>query len=67
MLHCDVIFTGLTYEMLFWAIKEKPRGSWSGDKGTKKCFQKDRASRPYVSRAGRRCSLWKTKQSDKYK
>ena len=30
-----VIFIGRRYEMLFWAIKEKPQGCWCGDEGTR--------------------------------
>lgn len=39
---CTVIFIGRRYEMLFWAIKEKPQGCWCGDEGTENASRKTR-------------------------
>lgn len=39
---CTVIFIGRRYEMLFWAIKEKPQGCWCGDEGAENTSRKTR-------------------------
>lgn len=50
---CTVIFIGRRYEMLFWAIKEKPPGTLVWRRGSRGRFQEDE-----VSRQARGVKMW---------